>query len=185
LWALGDTLSGLTASSDSTLRERIALFVTLIAVGLPVWLLHWRARPRQTDETRSLARRLYVYLTVIAATLTLVGSAAGALYRLLSLALGGPLSPDLLTDLAHALALAVVAAAVAAYHWRALRSDARHAPSTATTEAPGPAVPAAAVVEIQAPDADSLTRALAALRATGVEVTLLSPGPERRPSRLV
>jgi hypothetical protein len=184
LWALGDTLSGLAASNDSALRERIALFVTLVAVGLPVWLLHWQAKPRQPDETRSLARRLYVYLTVIAATLTLVGSAAAALYRLLSLALGGPFSPDLLTDLAHALALAVVAAAVAAYHWRALRSDAPHAHSVAATQASGPPVPAAVLVEIQAPDADSLTRALAALRATGVEVRQLSPDRGPRPSRL-
>jgi hypothetical protein len=119
---------------------------------------------------------LYVYLSLIAAMLTVVAAMAGALYRLLGLVLGGTFGQDVATDLAHAVALAAVAGLVAAYHWRVLSADARLGqPEVVATEA-------TAVVEIHAADAESLSRALSALRDSGVEIRVLrtagaSPAP--------
>jgi thioesterase domain-containing protein len=174
LWTLGDVLFAPGAAAGDFWRERVALFATLAIVGLPVWLLHWRPRAGSADEARSLARRLYVYLSLIAAMLAAIGSIAGALYRLLGLALGGALGQDITTDLAHAVALASVAVLILVYHWRVLRADGRLAesPSTTAVVAEPVTTSSVAIVEIHAADAESLNRALSALRQTGVEVTV-------------
>jgi uncharacterized protein DUF5671 len=189
MWTLGDVLFAPGAAGGDFWRERVALFATLAIVGLPVWLLHWRPSAASADEARSLARRLYVYLSLIGAMLTVVAAVAGVVYRLLGLALGGGFGPDVATDLAHAVALASVAAVVAVYHWRVLRADARLSESVAIeVEAvaaepvePEPAA-ASAVVEISAPDAESLSQALSALRATGVDVRILRSSGEPSPA---
>ena len=96
---------------------------------------------------------------------------AGVVYRLLGLVLGGGFGQDVATDLAHAVALASVAALVAVYHWRVLRADARLGqPERTATEA-------TAVVEIRAADAESLGRALATLRDSGVEIRVVRGTP--------
>ena len=183
LWTLCDVLFAPGAATGDFWRERVALFATLAVVGLPVWLLHWRASVGSADDARSLARRLYVYLSLIAAMLTVVAALAGVVYRLLGLALGGGFGQDVATDLAHAVALAIVAAVVAIYHWRVLRADARLAQPVATdagaqpVEQPRPTA-ASVTVEINANDAEALNRALAALRASGVDVRVLQSGGE-------
>ncbi len=180
LWTLCDVLFAPGAATGDFWRERVALFATLAIVGVPVWLLHWHPSAGSADEARSLARRLYVYLSLIAAMLTVVVAAAGVVYRLLGLVLGGGFGQDVATDLSHAVALASVAALVAVYHWRVLRADARVAeplelevPATVSpAPTPAPAL-ATALVEIHATDAESLGRALSALRASGVEIRLM------------
>lgn len=181
LWTLGDLLFPASAAlSGDGWREQVALYATLAIVGLPAWLLHWQRQRASSAEVRSLARRLYVYLSLIVAMLALVSSAAAALYKLLGLALGTDFSVSVAADLAHALAVASVAAVLAAYHWRVVRGDAHVAqPSAAETPAPGPA--ASAIVEIRAADEASLSRAIAALRSTGVGVTVMPAAkPESR-----
>jgi hypothetical protein len=181
LWTLGDVLFSPGAAAGDYWRERVALFATLTIVGLPVWLLYWRPSSPTIAEAHSLARRIYVYLSLIVAALTLIGSLAGALYRLIGLALGERLSSEVATDLAHALGVACVATAVGAYHWRILRADARHVqPLGVSPQGPAQTAvaldgPAQAVVEIEAADADALVRAISALRATGVQVTVRQP----------
>jgi hypothetical protein len=161
LWALCDlVLLGQFAA------DQVALYATLTLVGLPVWLVHWQPRPDQDAETHSLARRLEIYLSLIISSLILVGSAAALVYRLLGLALGAVSAAEVQVDLAHACAVSAVAAAVAAYHWRVLRTDTRAA-RPSTSESAGTVH---AVVDIRADDAAALDRALDALRATGVEV---------------
>jgi uncharacterized protein DUF5671 len=161
LWAMANLLITRDFAAD-----QIALFATMIGVGLPVWLLHWRPRPTAVAETRSLARRLAVYLTLIAASLTLLGAAAAVVYRLIGLLLGSGMSIELGLDLAHALAVSAVAAMVAAYHWRILRQDARAAGKLETDHT------VRSIVEIRAADAQALATALEALRATGVNLKI-------------
>jgi hypothetical protein len=158
LWAIADLLISRDFAAD-----HIALFATMVLVGLPVWLLHWRARPLALAETQSLARRLAVYLTLIAASLTLLGAAASLVYRLIGLVLGGDFATDIALEFAHALAVSVVAALVAAYHCRILRDDAR----AGATEAEHSV---RSIVEIRAADTQALAAALEALRASGVSV---------------
>ncbi len=201
LWTAGDVLlnagtaaSSGAASSGEGWRGQVALFATLVAVGLPVWLLHWQPAPPSEADVRSLARRLYVYLALIGAMLSLVGSAAAVLYRLISLLLGASSSTSVLTDLTRALAVAIVAGGVAAYHWRILRADARdsaeHAPAhvsdaehAAGTGMRSPVGATAlqtdmpdearATVQIRAASAVALEQAITTLRSTGVEVDVL------------
>jgi hypothetical protein len=113
-----------------------------------------------------------VYLALIGAMLSLVGSAAAVLYRVISLLLGATSSASVLTDLTRALAVAVVAGVVVAYHWRILRADARR--TTEPTPVPAePAAEAQLTVRIRAASPDALEHAMAALRSTGVEVAVL------------
>jgi hypothetical protein len=171
LWTLGDVIFNPAALNGDFWRERVALFATLTVVGLPVWLSHWRSRPAAAGEASSLARRLYLYLSLIVAVLVLIGSVAATLYKLIGLALGASWASDVAADLAHAVAVASTAALIAGYHWRALRADARTAqPDVAVSESD---VPAPLVVTIQARDGAMLNRALSALRSTGVEVTVM------------
>jgi nitrogen fixation-related uncharacterized protein len=164
LWGLADVI--VRGAVDPDLLAR---YTTLTLVGLPVWLLHWKPSPADPVEAHSLARRLYIYLSLIAAMLSLIGSAATALYRLLGLALGEPLSAAWQADFGHALAISVVGGFLAVYQWRVLRADARRAEPARATAA---AQPVEAVVEIHAADQDSLSRALSVLRLTGVQVTV-------------
>jgi hypothetical protein len=180
LWTLGDVvLLALAVTTGDAWREQVALYATFAIVGLPVWLLHWRPSPTSPAEARSLARRLYGYLSLIGAMLALVGSAAAVLYKLLGLALGGTFSVGLGADLLHALAIASVAAVVAAYHWRVVRADVRVGqadPFEARATPDATAGPASIVVEIQAADSAALARAMATLRSTGVQVSVVATG---------
>jgi hypothetical protein len=167
LWILGDAVV-----LGRFEHDLVALFSTMAIVGLPVWIWHWRPTPASAGESQSLARRLYVYFSLIFATLPLVGGVAAVIYRLIGLALGEPASVQLQTDVAHAIAIASLAAAIAGYHWRVLRADTRRAQPVAVADtAPAPvAAPVLAVVEILAADAETLSRALSALRSAGVDV---------------
>jgi hypothetical protein len=178
LWTLCDFLFAPGATTGDFWRERVALFATLALVGLPVWVLHWHPTAGTADEAHSLARRLYVYLSLIAAMLTVIAAMAGVVYRLLGLVLGGSFGQDVATDLAHAIALASVAALVAVYHWRALRADARvaeplHVEAPVAVSPERARVAATALVEIHAADAESLGRALATLRDSGMEIRVV------------
>jgi hypothetical protein len=178
LWVVADSL---TRAPETTTgdwwRDRVAAFVTATIVGLPLWLMHWKPPDAiDADEARSLSRRLYVYLVLIASSLTLLFSVAAIVYRLLTLALGAPATASLASDLAHDVADAVVAAVLIAYHGLVLRSDARTAAAT-----PAPALAederaqvTEAVVRLRAADGASLAQAIAALRQQGFEVELLS-----------
>jgi hypothetical protein len=164
LWTLADAV--VVGPGGTGVREQVALFATLAVVGLPVWVLHWRATV-DASEAHSLARRLYLYVSLIAAALALIGAAAAALYRLINVALGASLDTSAVLDLTHALAVAAVSSVVAVYHWHIIRADsARGKPGTS------PPSPNEVTVHIEAEDAASLARALAALRATGVRVSV-------------
>lgn len=179
LWTLADLLlAAPVAFTGDGWRGNVALFSTLVIVGLPVWALHWQSVVSSEAEVRSLARRLYVYLSLIGATLSLITGAAWALYRILSLLLGEASSVSVLTDLSHALAIAIVAAAVAGYHWRVLRSDLHRqlpssvsVPVSVSVEGETP-TPAQVTVQLRAADAATLERALSTLRASGVDVSV-------------
>jgi hypothetical protein len=173
LWTLMDVvLASSAATSGDGWRGNVAAYGTLAIVSLPMWLLYWRPAPGpESTETQSLARRLYLYLTMIGAMLSLVASAANALYGLLRVLLGTTWTISVAIDLAHSLAIAVVAGLVAAYHWRILRSD---APRVQPVAAEAPAQAVSQVIQIRAADSAALERALETLRSSGVEVAVIS-----------
>ena len=81
--------------------------------------------------------------------------------------LGASFNTSVALDLTHAVAVAVVAGIVAVYHWRVIRSDSARSPAVEPAN-----TPRRATVRIEADDEASLTRALDALRATGVRVSV-------------
>ena len=113
-------------------REVLAFSIAGLIAGLPVWFLPWRRAQNEAaadDEAAeaardSLPRKAYLYFVLLVAAVTLVTSAVYILYRAISTVLGEP-DPegDLGLDLARAGALAAIAAATWAYHFRALRAD--------------------------------------------------------------
>jgi len=162
LWTLADVVVG----GDSTWREQVALYATLAIVGLPVWVVHWHVAV-DAAEAHSLARRLYLYVSLSAALLALIGSVVTVLYRLISTALGASFGTSVALDLTHALAVAAVAGTVAVYHWRVIRADSARGGVDASE-----VVRTQVTLHIEADDAESLERALNALRASGVRVSV-------------
>jgi hypothetical protein len=183
LWTLADLATGAARSGGTEWwREQVALYATAALVGLPVWARHWRlGRGADADEARSLARRLYVYLALIGSMLVLLGSTARVLYEVLNLALGTTTTAALVSDLARALAVTVVGGGCAAYHWYALRQDARRTAAEPPAVAAAPA-PVARLVRLSAPDAAALDQALAHLRARGIQAEPVEPPPSPAPA---
>jgi hypothetical protein len=151
LWTIADLATNAPHASEPTTwwRERVSLFVALAAVGLPVWFLHWRpvaATVGLPEEARSLARRLYVYLALLAGVLALLGAGVVAVKQALDLVLGEATTSAALTNLGRALSVAAVAGLVVAYHQRVLRADvasgrrAAEPPRAATPPADVPSV---------------------------------------------
>lgn len=126
LWTVADLLTSATVRGETVWREQVSLFATLAMVGLPVWLVVWRpiVDPR---EAGSLSRRLYLYLTLVAAVLAGLFAGATLLYQVVALALGVRLPAEALVDGARAAAVLVVSTGVGGYHWRSLRIDSRRA----------------------------------------------------------
>lgn len=127
LWTLSDSLlSAILNQPAAEWRDRVSLFVTLLAVGLPVWLAHWR-RDVPGAERHTLSRRLYIYAALLGSVLTLLGGTGFFVYRLLSLVLGtsDASSATAGLELGEAFSVMLVAAAVGFYHWRILQADGR------------------------------------------------------------
>lgn len=114
-------------------EDRIALFSTLVVVGLPLWLSHWTRLQREAvDPTarRSVVRRVYVLALFALGVLALLGSVAYVLYQALRLVMGEAWTGEQPSDLIAAASTVTIVGVLLAYHLRVLRSD-------LTTPAPG------------------------------------------------
>jgi hypothetical protein len=142
LWTLADlaTAAPRAAGSSTWWREQVSLYTTLLAVGLPVWALHWGPRAARNDEAGSLSRRIYLYVTLGASVLALLGSGVAAAREILLLVLGESATSGAITNLARALSVSAVSAIVIGYHLRFLRRDLA-APHVAPPPVPHPTPP--------------------------------------------
>ena len=133
LWTISDQLlNGWLGRPVGEWRDKISLFITLVLVGAPMWLSHWRASPA-ADERYTLSRRLYVYASLLGSVLAALIAGAVFVYRLLALVLGtsDAAAGAPLVDMGKAASVIVVAAVIGLYHWRALRSDSAARPAAA------------------------------------------------------
>jgi len=127
------TLAG--ASSVRGVPEEVAWFTAAIIVGLPVWILPWRQRqlaatapgPAGDVESRSVVRKIYLYLFLFIATMTVLGSGVYLVYRLIALALGVGPRGNLPAELGQAIAYSLMAVGIWLYHGAILRADSRRA----------------------------------------------------------
>jgi hypothetical protein len=162
--------------------EPLATGLSLLAVGAPIWSLHWRAAQagaRQptaegAQERSSLPRRIYLYGVALAGALLILYYLALVVYRLLLLLLGDPNAGLFSAATVSDLARCIIAGVLWAVHVIAIRDDAQMpvADADAEPEAPG-AQRAALLQRIQSLERELATArtALAELdRATGEEV---------------
>ncbi len=155
LHALLDTLlTGLSGPADIW-HEPLANGLSLLAVGAPIWALHWRsvqhvagqANAAGSAERDALMRKIYLYGVALIGALIILFQLAQVIYRLL-LALMGDYTGSLFsTETAHQLADCLVAGAIWAVHLLAIRNDARLEKAT-----PKPPAPAAAAASSATPE---------------------------------
>lgn len=124
---------GVTAGGDFVALQ-MASGLSFLAVGAPVWAIHWRAVQRiargadmdARRERRSGPRRAYLYGVALVGALLILFELAVVLYRLLLWLMGDP-SPDLAgSQTLNALVRSGVAAIFWAVHLLALRQDGQY-----------------------------------------------------------
>ena len=135
LVGLGGDVSVIIRSLDqsfgSELRVQLSWFTAAIIAGLPVWILPWRQLQGPAgepgaggaDARRSLVRRIYLYVFLFVATMTVLSGSVFVLYKVLSWALGA--DAPTWNVLGHAIAFSLIAVGVWLYHGATLRGDTR------------------------------------------------------------
>ena len=138
-------------------RNSISAAVTLLVVGLAVWIAHWRPAPWAADR-QSLSRKLYVWAALLGSVLAVLGGAVGMINAVLQQVFSATprLDSESNLDFAHYLAVIVVAIGVGIYHYTVLRGDAAARPAKAAV-AKAPVTAAAATVAKTAPAAEILS----------------------------
>ena len=107
--------------------------VSLIAVGAPVWSLHWRTAQRVAEqdneagraERASWPRRVYLYGIALVGALLILFELAQVVYRLLLWVLGDPNADFFGAETLDGRVRAATAAAFWAVHLLAIRNDTR------------------------------------------------------------
>lgn len=128
--------------SDTALRSKVSFAATSVIVGLPVWAWHWGTAQRLAAdgtqgwlERRSLSRRIYLYLVLFTAVVTILGTGAAFLYEVLRALLGARIDIAYWRTLGNELGAVLVALGVLAYHVPVLRTDLRAAAAGAAAPA--------------------------------------------------
>ena len=124
--------------------SQLSTGLSLIAVGAPVWSLHWRTTQRaavQDNETgraerASWPRRLYLYGIALVGALLILFELARVVYRLLLWALGDPNADFFGTETLDGLVRAATAAVFWAVHLLAIRNDTQMVEEAEEAEAP-------------------------------------------------
>lgn len=129
---LGVTSSGIgfdIFQGREQFREQTALGIALAAVGLPVWLLHWRAvrgwlaGPEGADDRASALRRLYLHGVLLMTALTAYWAGRDLLAHLMGLPLGLASGSEQIAGFARPLPYVLAAGLFWAYHWRVAAAD--------------------------------------------------------------
>ena len=124
----------------NALLEQLAWFTATLIAGLALWLIPWRniqaectgSEPEAVPARQSWARKIYLYFYLLLATLTFLGAGVYILSQLVLLAIGGRTSRTLATDMAQAVAFALMAIAVWSYHLTLIRRDGKTVQTTET-----------------------------------------------------
>jgi uncharacterized protein DUF5671 len=131
LWTLLEQAEApLIGVHASDWRNSISVAVTLLVVGVAVWIAHWRQAPWAADR-QSLSRKLYVWAALLGSVLAVLGGAVGMINAVLQQAFSANprLDAESNLDFAHYLAIILVAIGVGLYHFTVLRADAAARPA--------------------------------------------------------
>ncbi len=119
---------GALAVFDARGRNTLAAAITLLVVGLPLWVTFWHRLQLEVArngpaERRSVTRRSYLMLLFGAAGLTAAVSVGVVLYVVIRDLLEQQLAVTVLHDLRAAIGLIITAGAIATYHVFVYRAD--------------------------------------------------------------
>jgi hypothetical protein len=125
-------LTGL-AGPTAIWHEPLANGLSLLAVGAPIWALHWRsiqqiagqAGEAGSAERDALMRKIYLYGVALIGALIILFQLAQVIYRLLLALMGDGTAGLFSTETAHQLADCLVAGVIWAVHLLAIRRDAQ------------------------------------------------------------
>ena len=167
---LVDSARDLLAGSDFW-RDQIALVLTLVLLGGPVWAYRWRSVQQRAlsvgpEDRGSLQRRVFVFLVLAVASLALLGSASFLIFVFLRDLLNGELGLAVLRESKHALGIVAAGAILLPYHWMVYRSDREAEPEAEA----GPPVVVKEVSVLVADDGEALVAGLESALGYGVEV---------------
>jgi hypothetical protein len=111
-------------------QKQISLFLALLIAAIPIWWLYWNqviklsARGGVT-EWRARSRRIYLYVIIGAAIITLAADLVNIFYQLLSAGLAGSIGINVLKNSKWSVQSLIVAAPLLIYHWQIARTDQR------------------------------------------------------------
>jgi hypothetical protein len=113
-------------------RERLSMAITVVIIGLPLWLINWRRtndhKTEDGDESyqsrQSLIRKIYLYLILFVGVIGIMISAGVLIYQILQAMLGDP-DDNLLRITFELVSLLILFVLVVWYHGLVLRSDGR------------------------------------------------------------
>ncbi len=131
LQAVLDWLLVQNQSGDRIWTQPLAEGLSLLAVGAPIWAVHWRTAQRiarQTDvqgnrERASGPRKVYLYGVALVGALLILFYLAQVVYRLLLLLLGAPNADLFSSETVDHIARSVIAALLWGVHVLAIRGD--------------------------------------------------------------
>ena len=121
----GDSIAG-----AEPVRDQLALALTAIIIGAPLWYWYWPRMQRTVreggaEERGALARRIYIYGVLGVLALAGIGSLIGFLTGLFNDLLRGDLTVDFLRNGRWLLGIIAGSGALLPYHWQVLREDQR------------------------------------------------------------
>ena len=110
-------------------RDQLSICLALVVVATPIWLYYWNRVLQMSvtgvAERRARSRRIFLYVVVGAAILTLAADLVNILYQLLNGLLQGTFGIEVLRLSKWSLQTVVVAIPVLMYHWQIMRQDQR------------------------------------------------------------
>lgn len=125
--AIGSAGQEFVQASPDWWRNPLVRALSLLIVGVPLWLRYWFGSQREVqsgrDDRAAPSRRVYLFLAVGVAVLALLVSLTVVLYRVFRATLSEDITLALLRDSRWAIAVAATAGVAAAYHFLVLRED--------------------------------------------------------------
>jgi hypothetical protein len=155
-------------------QQPLATGLSLLAVGAPVWALHWRAVQRVAREDSlagsaergALPRRIYLYGVALVGALLILFYLGQVVYRVLLWVLGDRSVETFSIQMVEDLARSIIAAVLWLLHVLALRADGRLGAETAVDDEQRRARLAARITKLEQELAEA-RRELAELGETG------------------
>ncbi len=156
-------------------RDQLAVTLTLLAVGAPLWTRYWFGAQRAAEEggreeREALPRRAFLFVIFGAAVLVVLVNLAILLFQVFDSALDGTFSTDTIRDVRWSVALLLTAGATSAYYWFVLRDDQAATPDEPSAAAPAPSPTMALGEAVLVAASDTAGALEAALRGRGVRV---------------